>query len=752
MDYYEKKYQKYKLKYLNLLNQYGGVSRDKELTNLVKLLNIKNKFDNEEKKKIINKLIVLKLPERVKNILLKLNEKQLDILLTVTKINILNSKNIYDINSLIINYDYLLNKDITDIIIIDAVKKYFNTFLLIPEEIMTDAIIKKAIEQDVRVLKYVPQNKKTFEICKLAVKNNGLALQFILENNAKPIFLTLRQYNIICELAVKNNGLALKFVPRYKKDFDICKVAVKQNGRALQYVLSDMMSPEQYYEICKLAVNNNGTALQFVQSLIDFLTLEMSNSEDFLSEQSAYWLAVQSNKMSKEQYYILSLEALQHLDNMSISNEDIYKTSLLAIQIDGTLLYDVNKLKSKITDEQYFEICKQAVKSSYWNVFNIVIPDNMTNEQYYEICELAVTKYGTILEYVIAKQMKQEQYYKICKLAVKKTAIALQFVNTDYMTDYQNQTICKLALESLQDLDNLSNEDIYNTFLVAVRIDGNLLYNVNKSIIDSKFNITYKQYFKICEKALEQNREASNYIISKKDYNNLLSLTIYQSGGSNYSYSYSYNYDEFFKLMKKESEDLQMFNLYKMILNKIINEYNKNNKIDEFEAILYGALATGQDPSKVPILLEILKISILDKDKQTILLSYNKKDRKKMLDKYSNKDVLTQIEQKIKYFYDLYKKEEAYIQQRILKLDSEYRKKLLKFDNPEKIKYIIKNLIDNKIKELFDNSDLSNLYSLNIYDLMDYLDKYIKKSSKQLKKTSRVKKSSNKQHKKNKKQ
>ena len=54
-----------------------------------------------------------------------------------------------------------------------------------------------------------------------------------------------------------------------------------------------------------------------------------------------------------------------------------------------------------------------------------------------------------------------------------------------------------------------------------------------------------------------------------------------------------------------------------------------------------------------------------------------------MLDKYSNKDVLTQIEKKIKYFYDLYKKEEAYIQQRILKLDSEYRKKLLKFDNPE---------------------------------------------------------------------
>jgi hypothetical protein len=207
----------------------------------------------------------------------------------------------------------------------------------------------------------------------------------------------------------------------------------------------------------------------------------------------------------------------------------------------------------------------------------------------------------------------------------------------------------------------------------------------------------------------------------KFKYYNLLSLN--QSGGG-------YNYNEFFKLKKKESEDLEMFNLYKMVLKKIINDYKKNNKIDEFEAIVYGALSIGQDPSKVPILLEILKITTFDKDKQTILLSNNRNKRKKMLDEYSDKDVLTQIEQKLKHFYDHYKKNEAYIQEKILKLESEYRKKLLKFDNPEKIKYIIKNLIDDKIKELFDNSNLNNLYSLNLYDLMDYLDKYIKKSCK----------------------
>jgi hypothetical protein len=217
----------------------------------------------------------------------------------------------------------------------------------------------------------------------------------------------------------------------------------------------------------------------------------------------------------------------------------------------------------------------------------------------------------------------------------------------------------------------------------------------------------------------------------KYKYYNLLN----QSGGG----SYNYDYDEFFKLKKKESENEEMFTYYKSLLDKIINEYTNNNKIDgyNFQFIVYLALATGQDPFKETSLLEILKIITFDKDKQTSLLSKNINKRKQMLDEYSDKDVLTQIKKELKHFYDHYKKNEAYVQQRILKLESEYRNKLLNFDNPEKIKYIINNLSDDKIKELFDNSDLYDLYSLNILKLVNYLEKYRKKSS-------RVKKSSKK--------
>ena len=68
------------------------------------------------------------------------------------------------------------------------------------------------------------------------------------------------------------------------------------------------------------------------------------------------------------------------------------------------------------------------------------------------------------------------------------------------------------------------------------------------------------------------------------------------------------------------------------------------------------------------------------------------------------------------------------IQERILKLEYEYRNKLLTFDNPEKIIFIINNLVDDKIKKLFDNSDLYDLYSLNMLDLKTYINifKYLK--------------------------
>jgi hypothetical protein len=848
MDYYQK-YQKYRFKYLNLLNQSGGVTPEEfkqmlenkkdddflddddidflthdkikvkdailidmqvcdinsifeciskkynnnnikeainpltnkpySLENLIDIRNklIINKLDNDEKKKIINNLILLVIPLNIKNELLRLRPEKFEIFFTKNKIKSFKLEKIYF--EALVNYLLSPSKIIIDENnnITEEFKnnldirlsyyfygKNYLLLILVPEDNMTDDICKIAVQSNGLALQYIPDNKITDEIIILAVRQNSYAFlhlpkdkktseickQIIRENpkqllriigrdseisrelyieictnavndNIKVIEyveswkMTDEQYFEICKIVIPKSGIY--FIPDFEITFEICKLAVEHNGYALKYAPIKNLTPEQYYEICKLAVITNSIALQFVVYDKDKLDhnqyIEICKLAVETNGIALQFVKRLSYKLEPEQYFEIFQLALQNLDNKSNSNVEIYIPLVIAVQIDGNLLLYVKQLFHKLTYNQWYKICEKAVEHNV-----------------------------RALEHVPIEKMEPEQYFEICKLAVKKNGIALQFVKYDKL-DYE---IGKLALQNLDNLSN-SNEEIYKTSLVAVQIDGTLLDDVNKLI--SKF--TYEQYNKICEKALEKNREAEKYIISEKDYNNLLSLSNHQSpdqsGGANKSYRYSYNYDEFFKIMKKESEDLEMFNLYKMILNKIINEYNKNNKIDEFEAILYGALATGQDPSKVPILFEILKISILDKDKQTILLSYNKKDRIKMLNKYNNKDVLTQIEQKIKYFYDLYKKEEAYIQQRIFKLDSKYRNKLLKFDNHEKIKYIIKNLIDNKIKELFNNANLNNLYSLNLYALMDYLDKYIKKSSR-IKKSCFVKKSSKNQIKK----
>ena len=404
MDYY-KKYQKYKLKYLNLLNQFGGgytpeqftqmLIKNKEnneellnevdfltfekiniktailinmqvydvnslfkwiqkkynnkqtptlpLTNgnfsLSNLLDIRNKLDNDDKKNIIKDIIVLQLPERVQNIFKELNKEQLDIIFTITKISILKDLSIDLIEELFSKYKYLLNNNIIDNEIIDALKKDYSTLLLVPEKKMTDNIIE------------------------LAVIQNGFALVYVPVHMIKPD---------ICEIAVKNNGNTLKYIPNNLRTFKICEAAVKQNGRAFHDVLADKMTSQEYLIICNIAVKHNGTILKFVPK--DFRTYEICKS---------------------------------------------------AVEDDGSALYYV--LGDKMTSQEYFIICSIAVEKNA-NALKYVLVDKMTSQEYFIICSIAVEKDAFALKYVLADKMTSQEYLIICNKAVEKDADALYYV------------------------------------------------------------------------------------------------------------------------------------------------------------------------------------------------------------------------------------------------------------------------------------------------------------------------------------
>ena len=162
----------------------------------------------------------------------------------------------------------------------------------------------------------------------------------------------------------------------------------------------------------------------------------------------------------------------------------------------------------------------------------------------------------------------------------------------------------------------------------------------------------------------------------KLKYLNLLSLTNYQSGG-NYSNYSNYSNDCDLILL-----DIKIYDVYSLL--EYINEWYENDKIEK---------------QKLPMALTSNVIhTIISKTKPKCLNNIFK------------------ILQISNFTED--------IQERILKLEYEYRNKLLTFDNPEKIIYILNNLLDDDIKELFDNSDLYDLYPLNISDLKTYINKY----------------------------
>jgi hypothetical protein len=160
MDYY-KKYQKYKFKYLNLLNQSGtGIDDycDKEVTE------IKNSVINGKKLKEIN--------EEYMNKINKLTSEQyFDICKTAVTTNLSDFEDVLHMEMEAEQYLEICNK-------ILEIAKYFE----VPYE---------------RYLK----------ICIKAVKNNGLALKYINLNYFKNNY---NDYYNLCNLAINQNSLALK--------------------------------------------------------------------------------------------------------------------------------------------------------------------------------------------------------------------------------------------------------------------------------------------------------------------------------------------------------------------------------------------------------------------------------------------------------------------------------------------------------------------------------------------------------------
>ena len=504
MDYYQK-YQKYKFKYLNLLNQSGGVTPE----NFTKMLENKEgdeflediDFLTHDQIKVKNAVLIDNQVCDINSIFLLINRKYNINIIAINPLtnNPYSLENLVDIrNKLIINKLFNEKEIINNLILLVIPENIKNQLLrLEPEKFeifftknkiksfklnlyefrsLVDYLLnnntdennnitekfKKHIniheEEDFYGRNYllfilVPEDNMTPEICKIAVESNGHALKYIPDNKIT---------DEIIISAVKQNSYAFQHLPKDKKTLNICKKIIKENPKELLQIIErdPEISNEQYLEICMQAVIDDIKVIEYVESY----------------------------KMTEEQYFEMCKIVILNKTYLGISYIPDYEIT--------------------------FKICKLAVENNGHSLQFAPIK-KMTSEQYYEICKLAIITNCIALKFVVyykdkdRDKLDHNQYIEICKSAVKINGIALQFVKHYRLKSEQYNEIFQLALQHLDNKSN-SNEDIYIPLVIAVQIDGNLLFYVKK--LFDKYELTYNQKKKICEKAVEHNVRALEHV------------------------------------------------------------------------------------------------------------------------------------------------------------------------------------------------------------------------------------------------
>ena len=372
MNYY-KKYQKYKFKYLNLLNQSGGT---------IFADNFRAYLQDTYK----NNKLVLQNTEKI--------------LTDLTK-------------------DGLLLKTINDKI--NMLEKYYAYCII-------------AVEQNGLALEHVKIPKKDneyslyYSVCKIAVEQNALALEHFkineIKNALKEKYLSDYLNPILGRMDNKkheeykkeflkiNRNDILSFINEYinknKKDiFEICKLAFTKNYLVFKYIskfVDDIIiDKKNYYEMCVLAVEKDGNALEHVSisNLPSKRDNEGDEPYDFICK-----LAVQQNGY-----------ALKHVP-LFIIPIVLRQIMELAVRQNGLVLECINDndryKRAQLSD-------KKEILNSYGNIFY--------GSTYYEmICKEAVKQNGCALEFVDKEKMNDTEYKNICDLAVKQNPDAIKYI------------------------------------------------------------------------------------------------------------------------------------------------------------------------------------------------------------------------------------------------------------------------------------------------------------------------------------
>jgi len=377
---------------------------------------------------------------------------------------------------------------------------------------------------------------------------------------------TTRQTEALCLKAVQQDGLQIQYV--WKQTRKLVRAAMKQDPRAAGYVRDgsliwfDDLFSDLVFNLGKMA--NGITDLAFYYTNKDAKKIPKT-------------LKTNKNQFKPEQYYFNCKEALDNnscnikfINPAFLSFEQYKELCLIALNKIPKVMTLINNVKTK--KDFYFRICyamlAEIKDSQNKEIFNFIDSRLMSTGQYYRLVE---------------------KYLKLCN---KKLLInILESIDVEKLTNKQYYMICQKLLR----LSNLIFNEIQPLLLTKTQYFKLCLFTINKNhaLIDSinKKHLIYKDWLELCKIVIKKNAGFIYFldISSKKEFEELLSLSLSNGGGL--KYISKQNYRQCLKIIKKNSYELkyvlpkqftaeQYYNLCKMSIKLVANSLGEVN--DEF--------------------------------------------------------------------------------------------------------------------------------------------------------------------------
>lgn len=326
----------------------------------------------------------------------------------------------------------------------------------------------KSIIYDELLLKYVSYNKlnninEYYNICFNAVIKNGFSLEYVIN------IFSYTKYLKLCLYAVKNNGIAIKFIHEKFKTYNICFNAVNEDAFALLFIKN------QNYKICFHAVSQNGLILEYVHPKLhsyELYNIAVSNNgislKHVLNQNYKLCYNAINTYNNNTTLYIPNQHPFRYIDFNILSDDEIFKLSLLSIKKDPRIIIYFNKdidNLSLINKNRLINFNKSKLfylyKKSIFNnnsCIKYIIPEHQT----IHLCLLCLK--NDIHNLKLIHNKSEKLYIKI----VKKNGLYLEYLN------YQTDDICYHAI-----INNLN----------AFKFVKNITYNLCTKLIDNNYNI-----------------------------------------------------------------------------------------------------------------------------------------------------------------------------------------------------------------------------------------------------------------------